>query len=213
VVDRDGLPPEVAEHLDVLTDRLAELAAGADRQEVRGDMERAVENAYDAAQTAGAAQRDSNERILAGRKVTYQELVGDRIRRLRSDAGWTQQSVATAMQLLGFDWKRITVAEVERATRRTSLEEMTGIAALFAEPVLQLVVPGGDDYISFGDRTLDPADVAELWIGHDGAAGRGDAAWGAAARVAAYHDPGGDADGRPSRELWRRRRRGYGGRL
>src|SRR4051812_30690009 len=60
---------------------------------------------------------------------TIHQVVGGNVRRLREEAELTQARVAEAMSRLGFDWKRITVTQVEAATRRLSLEESICLAA------------------------------------------------------------------------------------
>jgi hypothetical protein len=103
------------------------------------------------------------------------------------------------------------VAEVERGGRKVSLEELTGLAALYGEPALYLLLPGEGDHVPFPEnRTLKPEDVAVLFIGDGGRIGAGGSQWGEPARIARVREPGTENDWRPARALWERRAKGYG---
>ena len=108
------------------------------------------------------------------------------------------------MVSLGFDWKRITYAEVEASTRRVTFEELLGLAVLFAVPVVKLLIPAGDPKITTllswetGDMTASM--VRELFIGDGGALGQGGLTWRAAARAAGA--PRRASDYRPAADLW-----------
>lgn len=207
---RPALPEGVQTHLDIVRDRLASLAEGAPTGEVLHDLDLAFDRAFEAALTAGQDKRsgkDSGHRLVPDFGV----LIAERARRLREDAGWTQAQVAEAMTRLGFKWTRVTVAEVELGTRRVSMEELVGLAAMYGEPLLLLLTPDVGDRLEFPrKRGLDPADVVGLMLGEGGRIGPGGADWGPAARIALVREPNTASDWRPARALWERRTRGYG---
>jgi transcriptional regulator with XRE-family HTH domain len=200
------LPPTVREHAQVFLERLARLCQSEHEDAVglRQDIQLA---ALQAANAANAEANKSRQHL----PTTYelQKFVGMNIKRLRDSAGWTQDELAQAMTTLGFDWKRITVAEVERGARRTGLDELVGLAALFAEPVAMLLAPHPGNYVKFpGNRALDPTDVAQLLLGPGVEARSGDDRWEPAQRVAGVGE--GVDDRRPVADLARRAAQGYG---
>ena len=126
------------------------------------------------------------------------------MKHLRERAGWTQAQLATTITRLGFDFKRVTIAEVERGGRRISLEELLAFAALFGQPVAMLLLPGyltrePADLVNFPlDRKLDPRDVAALVLGPDGKVQYGNHHWQSPQRVAGVTDAD---DWRPAPDL------------
>lgn len=118
--------------------------------------------------------------------VTATETVGSNLKRLRESARWTQQQVATAMTDIGFGWNQATVTQTEGGTRRrASFEELFGLAALFARPVAEFLIPVGhgldlNEMLEVGGR-----DAAELVLGSGATPGTGGPRWRAAARVSA----------------------------
>lgn len=202
-----GLSKEAVDHLDVLRDRLGQLATGTPMHEVVGDIDRAFESVVREAARLGR-RLDSPSKHMS-MKVTGWQVVGYRLGEVRRLAGWSQADLATAMTTAGFSWKRITVAEVEAGKRRTSIEELLGIAAVFAVPAVEFLLPHKADYLGWPDGwSLDPQDVQDLILGIGGKVGRGGADWEAAAR-AARAEPG-EGDWRPAKDLYRRRMQGYG---
>lgn len=198
------MPEDVRERASVLLEGLARLASGAEVHEVADAVDRAYEAVYDAARAAGEARRGDRSKIIE-RLVSFGDIIADHLRSRRAWAGWTQTQLAQAMARLGFDWKRQTVAEVELGTRRVSLEELLGMAALFSESLPSLIRPGDGDRLRFpDDRALDPRDVRALL---DATEATGPL-WPPAARVARVRGPGTDSDWRPGRDLWRQRRAG-----
>src|SRR5262249_31938080 len=119
---------------------------------------------------------------------------------LREEAGWTQAQLAQAMTDLGFDWKRITVAEVEGADRRGSLEELLGLAALYPLPMFSLMLPSPMHEVFIDFIEAHPDDVRELMLGPGGDLGVGGPYWRVAARMAR------DVKARPATSLWSNRR-------
>jgi transcriptional regulator with XRE-family HTH domain len=164
--------------------------------------------------TIDAALREAN-RQFAEAEVTetawvgtwsYAELIAENLRNLRDDARWTQGQLANAMTRVGFDWKRITVAEVEGGTRRVSLEELCGLAALFAVPVLSMLLPATDEsgWVEINDSIdVRPQILRELVLGRGGGVGEGGTRWRAPATILLNLA---SDDRRPATDLWRNRK-------
>ncbi len=141
-----------------------------------------------------------------GTKTDLPTIVAENLRALRDEAGWTQAQLAESMTQMGFEWKRITVAEVENTTRRISIEELCALASLFAVSMFSLLLPSGPSDIELNDtRYLDAKTLRELMLGPGGELGAGGPTWLAAARAAGT--PRGSADVRPTVDLWRNRAR------
>lgn len=210
---RPQMPKEIAEHVRVFEERLAQLAEGAAPAEVVNDILRASDQAIRAAQTV-ARQQDKQPRRTAAVLTSWQ-VIGFNLGQIRRGAGISQAELATAMDRAGFPWKRITVAEVEGGKRRTSIEELLGLAAVFGVPVVRLLVPHHSDCMTLTDgqpgqrRVLDAGEVEELLVGQAGKVGRGGAAWQAARRAAGLFDEDED-DWRPAAARDRRVGLGYG---
>jgi len=200
------LPKAVREHLAVVEDRLRQVATGTPPGEVVADLDRAFEAAFNVAAAQGR-EAPGTHRYVAS-IVDYGSIVAANVRSLRDDVGWTQAQVAEAMTRVGFDWKRITVAEVEGGGRRLALEELLALAALYAIPMALLLFPRVQgDYLRWPGRALDPGDVHDLVLGTGGQTGDAGADW-----LPALHATGarsGAKDWRPAREFWRRRQLGY----
>jgi len=65
--------------------------------------------------------------------------IASSVQRLRAARGLTQEQLAEEMRRLGFDWKRITVAEVEGSRQRSaSIEELLGLAKIFNVSALSI---------------------------------------------------------------------------
>jgi transcriptional regulator with XRE-family HTH domain len=133
-------------------------------------------------------------------ETDLQSTVAKNIAALREEAGWTQAQLAEAVTELGFDWKRVTVAEVEGADRRVSLEELLGLSALYAVPMFSMLVPSPTHSVDIVFQSAHPDDVRELMLGPGGRLGTGGPNWRVAARAA------GRVESRPARPLWRSRR-------
>lgn len=61
---------------------------------------------------------------------TIEAAVGERLRDWRTDAGLTQDEVATAARELGFEWRQATVAAIEAGRRDVSLGEFFALPFL-----------------------------------------------------------------------------------
>jgi transcriptional regulator with XRE-family HTH domain len=194
------------------------------RRELPASTQRSIRDFEDAlgrlhngedAHDAVAAAVDAAVRSATPRSRSYDDpfqlatdlltVVADNLRELREEAGWTQAQLAEAMQRAGFDWKRITVTEIEGTTRKVSFEELLVLAALYAVPMLSFFVHHTDDLIEINDVLgyADSVVVRELMLGRGGHLGDGGTLWGAAIAVAGR--PKGRKDIRPAVDLWRNR--------
>lgn len=122
------------------------------------------------------------------------------LRHMRKDvARWTQQELADAMNEMGQDWKQVTVADAERASRPIYVDELVALAALFGVPVARLLLPQeqeldvGDPVAVVGLDTL-----RELIVGEGGALGEGGPDWQAARSIAGADED----DYRPANDYW-----------
>lgn len=196
-------PPEVEAYVTRMTDALTAMSEGEDQRD-------ALYRALDGAVRAAAARHSSP---LAGMshwttfEASFSEVIGENLKAIREESGWTQAGVAEVMVSLGFDWKRITYAEVEACTRRVTFEELLGLAVLFAVPVLELLIPteapDNTTVLAWETGDLSASMVKELFIGHGGVLGQGGLTWRAAAQAAG--PPGGPKSWRPAADLWRER--------
>jgi transcriptional regulator with XRE-family HTH domain len=180
------------------------------------DLERALDRLQNGedAHDAVAAAVDGAVRSATPRSPSYDPfqtvtdlstVVADNLRELREVAEWTQAELAEAMARAGFDWKRITVTEIEGAARKVSFEELLVLAALYAVPMLWFLVPRTNHPIEINDVLGDAnADVVrELMLGRGGHLADGGARWGAP--VAIIGRPKGKTNIRPAVDLWRNR--------
>lgn len=161
-----------------ITDALGRLARGEDSlAAVASAMDRAVRTAIDLAY-------DTEQQRSETRSASFAEVVGANVKAMRNDSDTTQAAVADAMAALGFDWKRITCAEVELATRRVAIEEVLALAVLFGVPAIELFLPADDAVITWPQGDLPRRDLVELFVGHGGELGEGGINWRTAARAA-----------------------------
>ena len=194
--------PEIEGYVNQIADALTEMNEGEDHL---AELYRAVDGAV---RTVSAS-----ESPVAGMsrwttfEASFGQIIGENVKALREEAGWTQAGVAEAMVSLGFDWKRITYAEVEASTRRVTFEELLGLAVLFAVPVLKLLIPteapGDSTVLAWHTGDIPASMVRELFIGDGRDLGRGGLAWRAAARAVGV--PRGTKNWRPAADLWRNR--------
>jgi hypothetical protein len=153
------LPPEVERQLAETNERLrfflAEVSAGAVETEVTTSIDGVLNGPLYAARAAG----DSKRRKFANRDVDFSIVIATKIRTLRLGKGLTQAQLAGEMQARGFDWKRITVAEIEagadrelddarKAPRKVSLEELLVLAMYFEKPMVELLLPDEHEWMA-----------------------------------------------------------------
>lgn len=83
----------------------------------------------------------------SSRTPELDRLVGRNLRNLRDEAGLSQAEVAEGMAAAGFPvWTKQTVADVERGTRKVSLDELAGLADVTECKLERLLYP--DDELS-----------------------------------------------------------------
>jgi transcriptional regulator with XRE-family HTH domain len=199
---RQGLSTETQERLGEIERVLRRVADGEDAQE---ELAAAVDGAFRSA----AAQALDTPFDPYTPATDIGSVVADNLRSLRNESGWTQAQVAEAMTSRGFDWKRVTVAEIEGAVRRVSLEELVVIASLHAVPMFSLLLPTEQAVVEISEPIdVHSDELSELMLGRGGRLGTGGSAWRVAARIAGT--PKGKADVRPA--VARRRRPGEEGR-
>lgn len=78
--------------------------------------------------------------------ATYGEVLARNIRAARSRAGLQQEPLAARMRALGYSaWLRQTVANVEKARRRVTAEEILGLSLALQTTMAALMAPDDDD--------------------------------------------------------------------
>jgi transcriptional regulator with XRE-family HTH domain len=78
---------------------------------------------------------------------SYADLLARNLRAARAAARISQADVAERMNDLGFpEWRRQTVARVEKAERKISAEEVFWLSYVFDASVMRLMSPTGDDH-------------------------------------------------------------------
>jgi transcriptional regulator with XRE-family HTH domain len=119
-------------------------------------------------------------RIPATREMTVEQAVGQRVRELRIERGWTQIQLAQAVTVAGLtDWRRGTVTSLEAGHRQITWAESFLLAHVFGVPAADLfpVPPGpGDETkpgawaLRLGPRAVMRPDVARWHLtgGSDG---------------------------------------------
>ena len=61
-------------------------------------------------------------------------IIGDKVRALRTSKGWTQKEVSEKLQLQGFEFSDLTVLRIEKGDRFVSDYELKALAHLFEVP-------------------------------------------------------------------------------
>jgi transcriptional regulator with XRE-family HTH domain len=159
----DQLPVAARDHVATFIERLTELADPDVRPARRSRLLDEADQAVRIAEQRCVAHSREQAARAADHVVDFAQAVGENVRRLRDEAAMTQAELAEVMSDLGFDWKRITVAEAERGSRRLQLEELLGLAALFGQPMSWLLEPAVAGHVRLvGDRSLDAALVRDL---------------------------------------------------
>jgi transcriptional regulator with XRE-family HTH domain len=191
-------PPPLVDYVTQIADALTGISEGNNAEEA---LAQALDGAVRAAWSL-APERARNPWDRPG-EASFGGIIADHLKELRAESGWTQERLAGAMAQIGFPWRRITVAEVETDTRRVSLDELLGLAAVFGVPALTLVIPDDQTVLEWHDRSLESMTVIDLLLGEEGRMGKGGLTWKAAAQAAGA--PGGTDDWRPAADLWRKR--------
>src|SRR5215470_12288661 len=62
--------------------------------------------------------------------LSLHQVLGRRLRKLRTASGRLQEDVASAARAWGFDWQRGTVAMIELGRRRVTAEELLALPAI-----------------------------------------------------------------------------------
>jgi transcriptional regulator with XRE-family HTH domain len=157
VTDHDPLRP--------ILERFAETARSvADGSAPASALSEVAEKV--ALEAEAAAFRNTNDGW--GTLATVGDTVRQRVSDMRRTKGWTQEQLALEMRALGFDWKRLTVTEIERGTRRVSVEELIGLAVLWEMPVVALVQPADGVGLELNDVELPDRDITVLFSGSGG---------------------------------------------
>jgi transcriptional regulator with XRE-family HTH domain len=196
---RRPLPRAARDALRAAEDVLRQLHDGEAEGHAHADYAAATVRAFE------AVKRERPGASVGSREtVDYAPILAGNIARARGASGFTQAALAESMARVGFPWKRITVAEVERGVRRVSLDELVGLAALFGKPIVEFLLPQSDlDYQLPSGRTLPAAMLLELVFGEQWRAAfnavkqGGGAEWSVAA-FAAGAPLAGDEDWRPA---------------
>lgn len=103
-----------------------------------------------------------------GQATPLADVLADRVRYYREHRKWTQDELAEQMALLGFNWSRVTVAEVEGKGRgrRVTVEELLALAMTFGVGVIHLLAKDGSTRIA-DKLSLTPAQMrAAMTVGH-----------------------------------------------
>jgi hypothetical protein len=164
------LPPEVQEELVRLAAVLERVADPANLEEL--DLEDQFKAlAADAFSSANRAAYKAHAEAQRALPVPYATLVAQNVRRSRGGLALTQTDLAHMMSRLGFDWKRITVAEVERtqSPRRLSFDELAGLAFLLGQPIASLLLSHAGQQVQLEPGLVLTADqLHALVAGRDG---------------------------------------------
>ena len=202
-----GTPPsELQRLLKDISEAITAISRGEDPEQHMESVYRATDSAIRAA-TSLAPRAPLNWGTPL--PASFGEIVGENIRALRIEAQWSQEEVATSMARVGFSWKRLTVTEVEGAARRLSFEELLALAALFAIPAIELMLPSTGTALEWPHGVVDAPTMLELLLGRRGSVGEGGVRW--RAPIVALGSPTAQGDYRPGVDLWRNRRTSVGG--
>jgi transcriptional regulator with XRE-family HTH domain len=95
--------------------------------------------------------------------VGVDRLVGRNVQRIRKEADLVQRQLAKRMSDAGFDWKRITVAEVESGKRKLSLPEMLGMADLFGLSLNEFLSTEAHEWVALNATRVVPGYAVCGW--------------------------------------------------
>lgn len=136
----DALPESAEQHLAGISSalRMAFGTNGSDQAEAL-----AVAYEYFVAAKVLAVRTAQRRAPAAGevQAVDFTDIVASRLQEHRVMAGITQAYLAAVMKRLGFKWSRMTVTEVEGGSRKVALDELLALAALYAVPMVEFLLP------------------------------------------------------------------------
>jgi transcriptional regulator with XRE-family HTH domain len=200
---RPKLPEDVEEAIGTLAAAMLGLAQGDDP----APLSEEAADAFNATLIAATKHGARNRPVISGfdkpSLAEFGDIVGARMKALRTESGWTQERFAQAMTECGWQWTRVTTAEVESNDRRLTMEELLTVAALFSVPAIELMVPGEKQSLELQQATLDTDEMRELLLGRGGQVGTGGLGWPSARK--ALGSPKHKVEG-PAVDLWRARR-------
>ena len=196
------LPEEVEEAIGSLTAAMLALTHGDDPAPLSDEAADAFNTALTAATEHGARNRPVVSGFDKPHLAEFGDIVGARLKALRTEAGWTQERFAQTMTECGWQWTRVTTAEVESNDRRLTMEELFTVAALFSVPAIELILPDEKQSLELQHAVLDTEEVLELLLGRGGNIGTGGPGWPVARRALGRRKN--KVDG-PAADLWRTR--------
>lgn len=98
--------------------------------------------------------------MAEGAALTWDEMVGERVRARREGRGWLQQQLAREMGSAGIAWQRGTVAAVEGGHRKASAPELVILAGIFDRPLWRFLLADDDgEPVSIRGEMRQPRDV------------------------------------------------------
>jgi transcriptional regulator with XRE-family HTH domain len=181
--NRPKLPDEIASAIETLTKAMLDLAEGQDPAPSSRVAADAFNVALNTATKYGARNRPKVSGFLKPNLAEFGDIVGARLKSLRTEVGWTQERFAQTMTQCGWQWSRVTTAEVESSDRRLSMEELFTVAALFSVPAIELMLPDQKQALDLQHAALDTDEVRELLLGRGGKVGTGELGWPVAQRA------------------------------
>ncbi|MFN2489883.1 MAG: hypothetical protein ABR529_09135 [Actinomycetota bacterium] len=153
---RKPLPKEVRQHLNNLSDALADV--------IQGEPGAATGASAALWKATAAARRFASTSGDRPTVVTFEWLIARTMRQFRLQSHLSQEALAANMTMMGFDWKRITVAEVERLARRVSFLELLGLAALFGVRMVGFLLLEPGTALQFPDGRIVEAELVNELI-------------------------------------------------
>jgi transcriptional regulator with XRE-family HTH domain len=138
---------------------------------------------------AEADVRDATERVHKAERQKAGELgqkltdyLRSELKHHRERLNMRQEDLAAEMRECGTRWQRVTVAEVERGSRRVSIDELLLLAGIFTVPVIDLLVPDTAGRVLIEVReemhmTISSEQARELIMGRGGSPGSREGVW------------------------------------
>ena len=158
----------------------AVVEASIESETDREQADRSVRNAEAMLQAMMASVRGRLRELEEDQMppVLFDQIPQLRIKELRVVTGRTQAALASEMENIGFDWKRLTVSDIESQRRAVSLNEIAGLAKILGVPMTDLLT-SHDRLVFVGSEiawlgmededavavALSPAEARELLLG------------------------------------------------